>query len=228
MAPGPVPAPPASPLSFPNALLPTLLSVSLSAVNLLRPVYGPDGTAIVDFTLDYLNPAAQRMSGLPEQPGTTALARFPEIAATGVFGFYRRTYETGGPGDEKPPFGPEVRTLVASPNRFSERRTTASRKRHVPVPYFRRGQKDRPGAQSKKAKAGLPTVWVADAQRLAQPSASGTPLPTCSGACCRLGLGVALRARAASWGISLRMRFVFGITDLSAKSERGSHGQLNG
>ena len=58
MAPGPVPAPPASPFSFPNALLPTLLSVLLSAVNLLRPVYGPDGTAIVDFTLDYLNPAA--------------------------------------------------------------------------------------------------------------------------------------------------------------------------
>ncbi|AMJ63984.1 hypothetical protein AXW84_00015 (plasmid) [Hymenobacter sp. PAMC 26628] len=97
MAPGAPPAPPASPYAFPDALLPTLLAVSLSAVNLLSPVYGPDGSDIVDFTLDYLNPAAQRMAGLPEQPGTTALTRFPEMVATGVFDFYRRAYAAGTP-----------------------------------------------------------------------------------------------------------------------------------
>ena len=91
-------APAVSAYAFPDALLPALLAVSLSAVNLLRPVYGPDGTTIVDFTLDYLNPAAQRMTGLPEQPGTTALARFPEMASRGVFDFYRRTYASDAPG----------------------------------------------------------------------------------------------------------------------------------
>ncbi|WP_126546991.1 PAS domain-containing protein, partial [Hymenobacter amundsenii] len=97
-------APAVSAYAFPDALLSTLLAVSLSAVNLLRPVYGPDGPdgpdgpEIVDFALDYLNPAAQRMTGLPEQPGTTALARFPEMASTGVFDFYRRTYASDAPG----------------------------------------------------------------------------------------------------------------------------------
>ena len=91
-------APAASAYAFPDALLPALLAVSLSAVNLLRPVYGPDGPEIVDFALDYLNPAAQRMTGLPEQPGTTALARFPEIATNGIFDFYCRTYATSTPG----------------------------------------------------------------------------------------------------------------------------------
>ncbi|GAA4037275.1 hypothetical protein GCM10022409_22780 [Hymenobacter glaciei] len=83
---------------FPAALLPTLLAVSLSAVNLLRPVYGPGGPEIVDFSFDYLNPAAQRITGLPERPGTTALARFPEMVVNGVFDFYRRTYQSGEPG----------------------------------------------------------------------------------------------------------------------------------
>jgi signal transduction histidine kinase len=78
--------------------LTTLLAVSLTAVNLLRPIYGPDGAEIVDFTLDYLNPAAQRMAGLPEQPGLTALGRFPNLAANGVFDFYCRTFQSGAPG----------------------------------------------------------------------------------------------------------------------------------
>lgn len=75
------------------------LAVSLTAVNLLRPLYAPNGTDIVDFILDYLNPAAQRMADLPEQPGITALTRFPEMAANGTFDFYRRTYLAGTPGN---------------------------------------------------------------------------------------------------------------------------------
>ncbi|UYZ64467.1 PAS domain-containing sensor histidine kinase [Hymenobacter weizhouensis] len=94
------PAPAASPpYSFPDGLLPDLLEVSLTAVNLLRPVYGgANGGEIVDFHLDYLNPAAQRMAGLPEQPGTTALTRFPEMTASGVIDFYRRTFQSGATG----------------------------------------------------------------------------------------------------------------------------------
>ena len=99
MVPGPLPASyTAAPYSFPDNLLEPLLAVSLTAVNLLRPVYGPDGVTIVDFHLDYLNPAAQRMAGLPEQPGTTILVSFPSIAANGVFDFYRRTYLSGAAG----------------------------------------------------------------------------------------------------------------------------------
>ncbi|MCC3152780.1 PAS domain-containing protein [Hymenobacter sp. BT770] len=83
------------PLSRRPALLPTLLAVSLTAVMLLRPVYGPDGEEMTDFTLDYLNHAAQRILGLPEQPGTTARTRFPEIVPTGIFDFYRRAFGGG-------------------------------------------------------------------------------------------------------------------------------------
>ncbi|RZK53792.1 MAG: hypothetical protein EOO59_12085, partial [Hymenobacter sp.] len=46
-----------------------LLEVSLTGIHLVRPVYEPDGTTIVDFAIEYLNPAGQRMTGLAEQPG---------------------------------------------------------------------------------------------------------------------------------------------------------------
>ena len=72
-----------------------LLEVSLTAIHLVRPLYAPDAPAIVDFALEYLNPAAQRMTGLPEQPGGTVLSRFPHVLATGVFRYYQRVFETG-------------------------------------------------------------------------------------------------------------------------------------
>lgn len=79
-------------------LLHDLLAVSLTAVDLMRPIYSPDGTELVDFTVEYLNPAAQRIMGLPERPNVTARARFPELFANGVFAFYRRVFETGEAG----------------------------------------------------------------------------------------------------------------------------------
>ena len=82
----------------PAALLQDLLATSLTAVNLLRPLYGPDGTALVDFAVEYLNPAARRITGLPERPDISARARFPDIFTNGVFDFYRRVFETGEPG----------------------------------------------------------------------------------------------------------------------------------
>jgi signal transduction histidine kinase len=73
----------------------TLLDVSLTGIHLVRPVYEPDGPVIVDFAIEYLNPAGQRMTGLSEQPGGTLLGRFPHALAEGIFQYYRRTFETG-------------------------------------------------------------------------------------------------------------------------------------
>jgi PAS domain S-box-containing protein len=92
------PAPAASACIFPDGMLHDLLAVSLTAVNLLRPLYASDGSELVDFAVEYLNPAAQRMTGLPEQPNVTARARFPDLFTNGVFDFYRRVFETGEPG----------------------------------------------------------------------------------------------------------------------------------
>nr|GFC87388.1 hypothetical protein [Tanacetum cinerariifolium] len=50
-------------------LLPTVLAVSVTAIHLVRPLYEPDGTTIQDFALEYVNPAGQQMTGLPEYPG---------------------------------------------------------------------------------------------------------------------------------------------------------------
>jgi PAS domain S-box-containing protein len=71
------------------------LEVSLTGINLLRPVYGSDGSTITDFAIAYLNPAGQRMTGLAEQPGGTLLGRFPHSLAEGIFQYYRRVFETG-------------------------------------------------------------------------------------------------------------------------------------
>ena len=90
----PLPAVPA----FPAALLLPLLDVSLTAINLLRPVYQSGGLVIEDFTLEYLNPAGQRIMHLPEQPGGTLLTHLPHALATGIFAFYRHVYETGEAG----------------------------------------------------------------------------------------------------------------------------------
>jgi len=86
----------APPVRFaaPETLLRDLLAVSLTAINLLRPLYGPGGE-LVDFALEYLNPAAQRLTGLPEQPGATARTHFPDILTNGVFAMYCRVAETG-------------------------------------------------------------------------------------------------------------------------------------
>jgi PAS domain S-box-containing protein len=58
-------------------------------------VYGANGTDPVDFSLDYLNPAGQRMTGLPERPGGTLLTRFPHTVAAGIFAYYQRAFASG-------------------------------------------------------------------------------------------------------------------------------------
>ncbi|WP_324680067.1 PAS domain-containing protein [Hymenobacter sp. GOD-10R] len=73
----------------------TMLEVSLTAIQLARPLFAPDGHAIIDFALDYTNPAGQRMTGLTGQPGSTLLDCFPHAQAEGVFAYYQRVFETG-------------------------------------------------------------------------------------------------------------------------------------
>jgi hypothetical protein len=100
----------ASPLPYPTpaALFApadwlALLDVSLTGINLLRPLYGPAGE-LADFALEYLNPAAQRMAGLAAQPGGTLLTHFPDTLRTGVFAFYQRVFETGEAGHYRFPY----------------------------------------------------------------------------------------------------------------------------
>jgi PAS domain S-box-containing protein len=81
-------------LSTADDLLRATLAVSLTAINILRPLTGPTGE-VVDFAVDYLNPAAQRMVDLPEQPAGTLLTLFPHVATNGLLDFYRRIYATG-------------------------------------------------------------------------------------------------------------------------------------
>ncbi|KUG06982.1 hypothetical protein ASU33_06580 [Solirubrum puertoriconensis] len=76
-------------------MLPALVAVSLSALHVVRPIYNEASTEIVDFALEYLNPAGQRMVGLPEHPGGTVMSRFPYSAACGILGFYQRTFQSG-------------------------------------------------------------------------------------------------------------------------------------
>jgi PAS domain S-box-containing protein len=85
----------ATAIPFPLAddLLQTTLAVSLTAINLLRPVLGPAGE-ILDFTLDYINPAGQRMTQLPERPAGTLCSLFPHARPTGLLDFYRRVFTT--------------------------------------------------------------------------------------------------------------------------------------
>ncbi|WP_022824914.1 PAS domain-containing protein [Hymenobacter norwichensis] len=87
-----------SELSAPNDLLVALMEVSLTGIILFQPVYAPDDHAIIDLAYVRLNPAAQRMLQLPEQPEPTFLALYPSARDTGIFDFYRTSFETGKAG----------------------------------------------------------------------------------------------------------------------------------
>ncbi|RYU76725.1 PAS domain-containing protein [Hymenobacter persicinus] len=84
----------------PAALAQTLFNVSLTGIILFRPVYESRGETreIIDLAYVQLNPAAQRMLQLPEQPTDSFLTLYPHAANMGVFAFYRDTYLSGAPG----------------------------------------------------------------------------------------------------------------------------------
>ncbi|WP_310397124.1 PAS domain-containing protein [Hymenobacter sp.] len=93
------PAPSSPDLAPPDELLQAVLAVSLTAVQFWHPLYAAEGAELVDFALDYLNPAGQRLLGLPERPGGTLLrTRYPHTVATGIFEFYRGVFLSGEAG----------------------------------------------------------------------------------------------------------------------------------
>ena len=82
----------------PAADLQALLEVSLTALGLWRPRYGPDGAAVTDFAVEYLNPAGQLLLGQPERPDETLAALFPNARESGLFTFCCRVFDTAEPG----------------------------------------------------------------------------------------------------------------------------------
>ncbi|MBC6608575.1 PAS domain-containing protein [Hymenobacter sp. BT188] len=97
----PDPPVPLTALADPSDLLHTLLDISLTAVNLLSPVYKAGSDEIIDFTIDYINPAGQRMVGPLEQPYGTIKERFPASLPNGVFAFYQQVFASGKPDQYK-------------------------------------------------------------------------------------------------------------------------------
>jgi PAS domain S-box-containing protein len=79
-------------------LLRELLAVSLTGVIFYTPIYDPDGSGkLVDFTFEYLNPAAQRMMAMPEVPTVTHKQQWPHSQDHGTFQFQVEAFETGEP-----------------------------------------------------------------------------------------------------------------------------------
>jgi len=98
-----------------DKLLQAALAVSLTAINLLRPLR--ENADIVDFALEYINPAGQRLAGLPERPAGTLRTLFPHAQENGLLDFYRRVFETGAPGNHDfsyPADGHDAFYLVAA------------------------------------------------------------------------------------------------------------------
>jgi len=82
--------------SAPAELLHLLLTISVSGVMLLRPLYKAGGGTIQDFSWVQLNPAAQQLLRLPECPAESFLTLFPAAKNEGVFGFYCEAFLAEG------------------------------------------------------------------------------------------------------------------------------------
>jgi hypothetical protein len=65
-------------------------------VALYTPLRDAAGT-LVNFTIDLLNPAAQRTLGKPARPSGTYLQHYPHALNTGMLAFYRTALESGEP-----------------------------------------------------------------------------------------------------------------------------------
>lgn len=92
---------------LPPQLLPALLDVSLAGVLYLEPRRDEAGT-VVDFTLAYLNPAAQRLLALPAHPADASWQQVAPAAAAGLLAFYR----AAGPGGDR--YETDVRYTAAT------------------------------------------------------------------------------------------------------------------
>ena len=78
-------------------MLQSLLDASLNGVALYCPIRGGEGNEIVDFRIEFLNPAAQHMLRQPARPSGTYLHYYPHTLETGVFAFHRDAFESGQP-----------------------------------------------------------------------------------------------------------------------------------
>ncbi|GAA4506024.1 hypothetical protein GCM10023172_34730 [Hymenobacter ginsengisoli] len=78
-------------------LLTTVLDLSPSGVALCTPVYDEAG-ALLDMTLAYLNPAAQRLLRLPAQPGVTFTQQFAGSCPAGNWAQLRAGFLSNEPG----------------------------------------------------------------------------------------------------------------------------------
>jgi signal transduction histidine kinase len=74
----------------------TYFDLSFAGAILYEPVYNAEGE-LVDFSFYRVNPAAQRLLGLPAQPGDTYLNTFPAAESVGFFSRQRQAFL-----DEKP------------------------------------------------------------------------------------------------------------------------------
>ena len=80
----------------PDSLFEAFFDLSLTGAVLYEPVYSPSGE-IIDFTFARLNPAAQRLLGLPAQPTATYLEQFPSAKELGAFAFRQQAFLGDGP-----------------------------------------------------------------------------------------------------------------------------------
>ena len=91
-------SPAAAAIAPADDLLREVLAVSLTGVILYTPRYDPAGSGeIIDFTFEYLNPAAQRMMRMPEVPTVTHNEQWPHSKAHGTFQFHVEAFVSGEP-----------------------------------------------------------------------------------------------------------------------------------
>ena len=81
---------------LPATTLPALLTLLPNGIVYYTPVLAAAGE-VVDFQFAYLNPAAQRLLGLPAQPTASYLQQWPSAAANGAFTFLHDAYWAGTP-----------------------------------------------------------------------------------------------------------------------------------
>jgi PAS domain S-box-containing protein len=72
---------------LPDVLLPALLDLLPMGVIYYTPLFNAAGE-VVDFTFEYLNPAAQRQLQMVSPPAVTFLEQFTEAIPTGAFAFH--------------------------------------------------------------------------------------------------------------------------------------------
>lgn len=161
---------PATPVSTPyfepDPLLHDLLAVSLTALNLLRPCYSPTGE-LDDFAHEYFNPAAQRLTGLPERPARC----FPIFSPTASSRFTGRCLKPANPVTSNATTRPMASTITST-----SRPAAAASGRWLASPT-------RPTSRAPLRKVPCATARPASRPPAPKPKFSASASATCSGSC---------------------------------------------